>query len=490
MTLLSRIGGFARDMVLANTFGASLYLDAFLIAFKIPNFMRRIFAEGAFSQAFVPIFSEIQKDDQTAHQFISQAAGCLIVTLMAIISYTVIFPKSVISLFAYGLVDDPATLNLTAGLLQWTMPYLGFIALVTLYGTVNNCRGQFAATAAAPILLNLAMICGAIFSHKMTPQIFGLAYAIPVAGLLQLSLVLFYFRGRIDLPRPNFKSEKIRQFLKAFSIIVGGSIVAQLNLVIDTLFASFLPTGSISWLYYADRLINMPIGIIAVSVATLLLPKLSQSISDKNTQQLEERISWALRLTYSGMLPCVLIISLLGIPMITTIYLHGSYSINDAIMTHKALLAMNFGLPAIMFNKIFMIIFFAHKKLKTPTIIALLNGAISVSLNMLLIPHYGHVALALSLSISAWCQFLLLSFWSYRNGWLHFNLKALLPWTKLTMICLFICMLLNFITPDIHWWMNVSIFTRCEMFISMATFILAIFFLFLKKLKLLEQILL
>ncbi len=489
MTLLSRIGGFARDMVLANTFGASLFLDAFLIAFKIPNFMRRIFAEGAFSQAFVPIFSEIQGDKTSANHFVSQSAGGLIVVLTLLTLFVIAFPKVIITLFAFGITDNPYMFDLTANLLRLTMPYLMLIALVTLYGTVNNCYGYFTVTAATPILLNFIMILGAIFSNNLQEPIYGLAYAIPIAGFAQLCTILYFYKGQIDFPSINFQSKKIKILFRSFLIIVGGTIITQLNLIIDTMFLSFLPSGSISWLYYADRLINLPIGIIAVAVATLLLPKLSKAISDKDTALQRSHINWALKLTLCGMLPCVLVIGLLGIPMIITIYLHGSYSLQDALMTHYALIAMNIGLPAIMFNKILMVIFYAHRRLKTPTIIAIMNGIITIVLNIILIPHYQHVALAISLSIANWVQLLLLSLWAYKRQWIKVSVAALLPWSILIMLMTITCYFLSLLDPPMDWWVHAGLFARFELFTCMGILVLSLFWVFLKKFKLLEQIL-
>ncbi len=490
MTLLSRIGGFARDMVLANIFGATMFLDAFIIAFKIPNFMRRIFAEGAFSQAFVPIFSEVQKDSAKARLLIQNTAGCLCVVLSILIGLVMLFPKAVVCLFAYGLNDNPQMLALTAKILRCTMPYLGFIALITLYGTVNNCYGFFTATAAVPILLNLSMITGALVSNWFEVKIMSLAYSIPLAGFLQLAMILFFFKGRIERPKPNWQSKKMKELLLAFGLIVGSSVITQLNLIIDTMFASFLPSGSISWLYYSDRLINLPIGLIAVSIATLLLPKLSESIHTQNLQAQQERIAWSLKLTFSGLLPCILVLSLLGIPMITTIYLHGSYSFHDAIMTHRALLAMTIGLPAFMFNKIFLMIFYAHRQLKIPSLIAIASGCMTVILNIILIPHFQHVALALSLSICAWLQLFSYITISVRNGWIHCCWHGILPWIKLTAICTCLSAILLLCVPGIEWWIHAQIFHRFEMFISISVLILCVFLFLLNHFRLMDEILL
>ena len=298
-TLGSRVLGLVRDIVLANAVGASSGADAFFVAFKIPNFLRRLFGEGAFAQAFVPVFSETREKEGEAsvRRLINQVAGRFGLILIAISVLGVLLAPWIAMLFAPGFSDDLGKLALTADLLRWTFPYLGFICFVAFAGGILNSVGRFAVPAATPIFLNLALIGSALFlAPLLSPSVMGLAIGVAIAGLVQLVVQIPPLMAAGLLPKPSLRDDHpgVSKILKLMVPALFGVSVSQINLLLDTVLASLLVSGSVSWLYYSDRLMELPLGVIAIAVSTVILPKLSREFAQEDRQASWQTQSWAI----------------------------------------------------------------------------------------------------------------------------------------------------------------------------------------------------
>ncbi|HET8701913.1 MAG TPA: murein biosynthesis integral membrane protein MurJ, partial [Nitrococcus sp.] len=301
LTLLSRVLGLVRDVVVGIVFGPSAATDAFFIAFKIPNFMRRLFAEGAFSQAFVPVLSEYraQRSHAQIRQLVARTISMLGVTLTLVTVLGMLGAPWVITVFAPGFTDDPERFRLAVEMLRLTFPYLALISLTACAGAVLNTYGSFGPPAFAPVLLNLAMIAAALWlAPRLEQGILALAVAVTVAGLLQLLLQLPFVaqRGLLGFARPSWSDPGVRRILRLMGPTLFGTSVQQVNLLVDTILASFLVTGSISWLYWSDRLVEFPLGVFGVALGTVILPRLSQEHAGESAESFSHTLDWALRL--------------------------------------------------------------------------------------------------------------------------------------------------------------------------------------------------
>ncbi|MDN5850731.1 MAG: murein biosynthesis integral membrane protein MurJ, partial [Nitrococcus sp.] len=301
LTFFSRVLGLVRDVVIGVVFGPSAATDAFFIAFKIPNFMRRLFAEGAFSQAFIPVLSEyrLQRSHAQVRQLVARTASTLGVALTLVTMLGVLGAPWVVTIFAPGFSDDPERFGLAVEMLRLTFPYLTLISLAACAGAVLNTYGSFGPPAFAPVLLNLSMIAAAFWlAPRLDQGIVALALAVAAAGVLQLLMQLpFVARYRLlGLARPRWSDPGVRRILRLMGPTLFGTSVQQINLLVDTILASFLMTGSISWLYWSDRLVEFPLGVIGVAVATVILPRLSQEHADKAIDSFSDTLDWALRL--------------------------------------------------------------------------------------------------------------------------------------------------------------------------------------------------
>ena len=413
MTMLSRVLGFARDIVFASLFGASASLDAFFIAFKIPNFLRRMFAEGAFAQAFVPVLSGQKAEgcQQKTHEFIDKVAGNLALALLLIILLAEIAAPLLINIFAPGFVADPVKHASATHMLRITFPYILLISLTAMSGAVMNTYQRFVIPAFTPVLLNIAFITAAVFvAPHATHPVHVLAWAVLAGGALQLAIQLPALRKLGYWPRLkiDWRDSKVRQVLRLMLPICFGASVAQLSILIDNIFASFLPTGSISWLYYADRFTYLPLGIIGVGLSTVVLPNLSREHSLASKEQFQKTLAWALRLVLVIGLPAALALIFLARPILFTCLYHGNFSLTDVEKTAAALRVFAFGLPAFMLIKILASAFYARKQVKTPVKIAAIALAVNIALNFLLIHRFLHVGLAAATAAAAWVNALLL----------------------------------------------------------------------------------
>lgn len=413
MTLISRVLGLVRDIVFARLFGAGMGADAFFIAFKIPNFLRRLFAEGAFSQAFVPVLSEYktQRDHQQVHQLVSHVSGTLGLVLFVITLLGVIAAPILVMIFAPGFLQQPAKMDLTEQMIRITFPYLLFISLTSLAGGVLNAYGRFWVPAFTPVFLNISLIGAAIWlAPRLEQPVVALAWGVLIAGIVQLLFQWpFLLRLRL-LPWPKFNrhDEGVRRIGRLMLPALFGSSVVQINLLFDTLIASFLVTGSVSWLYYSDRLVEFPLGVFGIALATVILPSLSQQHAAQSAAAFSRTLDWALRLVILIALPAAAGLFVLAVPVIMTIFNYGEFGEHDVRMASYSLMAYTLGLLGFILVKVLATGFYARQDTRTPVrigIIAMLanmvmNVAFVVPLVLWAVPG-PHAGLALATSVAA-----------------------------------------------------------------------------------------
>ncbi|AJC50484.1 murein biosynthesis integral membrane protein MurJ [Coxiella endosymbiont of Amblyomma americanum] len=418
MTFISRLLGFIRDVMFAMVFGASPDFDAFIVAFKIPNCMRRLFGEGAFTQAFVPILSEYQAFSfrKEMHQFIHAITGSLSTVVLLIVLLIELTASWITMVFAPGFTHDSIRLDCSIHMLRITSPYLLLITLTTFTGAVLNTFNRFAVSAFTPMLLNVVMIITVWFYVPSPTSIHALAWSVLVGGILQLavqSFFLYHRLGFIPIPKWRWYDPGVIRVLKLMVPTLLGVSVAQISLLVDNFFASFLEVGSISWLYYSDRLTYLPLGIIGVALSTVVLPSLSWCYNLQSANSYSATLDWALRTVSLIGIPAAVALFILSGPVLTTLIYHGAFTARDVLMTQKSLLAFSVGLPWFMFVKVLASAFYARQNVKTPAKIAIIAMGINLFLNILLIHPLAHAGLALSTSLSSAFNagFLLYSLW-------------------------------------------------------------------------------
>lgn len=383
MTMLSRILGLVRDMVLMSVFGAGGLMDAFLVAFKIPNFLRRLFAEGAFSQAFVPVLSEYKErfTIQEVQILISRTSGALLMILSSLTVVVILAAPWVITVFAPGFANSPDKFQTASELLRLTFPYLLFISMTAFAGSILQSYGSFAAPAFAPVLLNLCMIGGALIVAPMldTP-IMALGYAVAIAGFLQFLIQLpqLWQQKLLVAPKINWQHEGVQRILKLMLPAIFGVSVTQINLLLNTVLASLMIGGSVSWLYAAERMSELPLGLIGVAIGTVILPSLSASEAKKDDITFRKTLDWASRLIILVGIPAASALFVLSDTLMQALFLRGQFTLDDANMSGLALRSMSGGILGFMLIKIFAPAFFARQDTKTPVKI----GVISVIANM------------------------------------------------------------------------------------------------------------
>ena len=406
MTLLSRVLGFLRDMVLARVFGASVATDAFFVAFKIPNFLRRLFAEGAFSQAFVPVLSEYktQRGDDEVKQLADAVAGVFGVVLLAITAVGVVAAPIVIAIFAPGFLDESDKYDLATQMLRITFPYILFISLTAFAAGILNSYGRFAVPAATPVLLNIVLILMAVVAApRMEEPVMALAWGVFLAGVVQLGFQLPFLARLRLLPRPRWRlrDEGVRRIGRLMLPAIFGSSVAQINLLLDTLIASFLVTGSVSWLYYSDRLVEFPLGVFGIALATVILPSLSQQHAAASPQAFSRTLDWALRWVIVVATPSAVGLLLLAGPILTTLFQYGAFTPHDAQMATLSLMAYSLGLLGFILVKVLAPGFFARQDMRTPVRIGIIAMVANMVLNVILVFPLAHAGLALATALSA-----------------------------------------------------------------------------------------
>jgi putative peptidoglycan lipid II flippase len=413
MTLLSRITGLARESIKAVAFGAGLQMDAFEAAFRLPNILRRLFAEGAFSQAFVPILAEYkrQRGDDATRDLIGSVGTLLAVVLLVISALGVLAAPWLVYLLASGFAKTPGKVELTAELIRIMFPYALFISLVSLAGGVLNVYRQFAIPAFTPVILNLSIIGAAILlAPHVDPPIMALAWGVAVGGVLQLALQIRPLLKLAMLPRPrfNWRDPGVRRVLSAMGPALLGVSAAQISVLINTQLAAHLGDGRISWITYADRLMEFPSALLGVALGTILLPSLAKHHHDENQVQYRELLDWGLRLTFIFALPAALALALLATPLIATLYQYGRFTVNDVWQTRAALLGYSVGLLGLITVKILAPGFYARHDMRTPVRSAFLTLLVSQTLAVVLMFQIGHAGLTLATSIGAILNALLL----------------------------------------------------------------------------------
>lgn len=435
MTMLSRVMGLVRDMVIARYFGAGAGADAFFVAFKIPNFLRRLFAEGAFSQAFVPVLSSYRETQSVdaVRSLINAVAGSLGLVLLAVTLVAMLGAPVLTAVFAPGFVGDEVKFGLASDMLRITFPYLLLISLTAFAGSILNSYDRFAIPAFTPVLLNLSMICAAVFlAPLMQTPVMALAWGVMIAGALQLFFQLpFLMRlGLLPRPRVDYKHEGVARILKLMAPALFGVSVSQINLLLDTVLASFLQTGSVSWLYYSDRLAELPLGVFGIAIATVILPSLSRKHAAASKDQFAATLDWAVRAVLLIGLPAAVALALLAEPLIATLFHYGAVTDRDVWMSGQSLRAYSAGLLAFMLIKVLAPGFFAREDTRTPVKIGIIAMVANMALNLALIVPLAHAGLALATALSAWLNAWLLwrglrkdRVWSSQPGWGRFLLQ-------------------------------------------------------------------
>jgi putative peptidoglycan lipid II flippase len=464
MTFLSRILGFVRDIVIARLFGAGLGADVFFVAFKIPNFLRRLFAEGAFSQAFIPVLSEYrERGDHDLKALISNTSGTLAGILFVITAIGMLCAPFLIMLFAPGFIANEEKSTLAGELLTITFPYLFFISLTALAGSVLNSFGKFAVPAFTPVFLNLSLISSAIWlSPHLDQPVTALAWGVFIGGVVQLLFQLPFLLKIKQLPRFRWgwKNEGVQKILKLMLPAMFGVSVSQINLLLDTLLASFLVTGSISWLYYSDRLVEFPLGIIGIALSTVILPSLSKKHASASKVAFSHTIDWALRWVFLIGTPAAIGLILLAEPLLLTLFQYGEFTPSDAHNASLSLMAYGLGLLPFIFIKVLAPGYFARQDTKTPVKIGIIAMTTNMILNIILMLQLAHVGLALATALSAALNAALLfiglrklNVYQPNSGWGGFIFKLVIA-----NVCML--MLLLWLSPSTSDWINWDVMQR------------------------------
>jgi putative peptidoglycan lipid II flippase len=413
LTILSRVGGFIRDTLTAMVLGAGPVADAYFVAQRLPNLFRTLFAEGAFSAAFVPLYTtEREKHgEEAARHFAGQALALLLSVLVPFSLLMMLFMPTVIHVIAPGFADEPQKFGLAVTFSLITFPYLTLISVTALQGGVLNARGKFASAAAAPIALNVVMVAALAISYFMHLNAgMVLAWALTTGGVVQLAwLAISCYRAGVSIPMvlPELGAASKRLFKRIGPGAIGAG-AGQINLFLSNILASLLPTGAISYLFYADRLNQMPIGIVGIAVGTTLLPLLSRHVENKNEDRVRHYTTRAIEFCLLLGLPAALGLGLAAQPIIQTLFEHGAFTHDDTIETAKALAAYALGIPAFLLVKALSAGFFARHDTATPVKTAFAAMLTNVAVAVLLLGPLRHVGIALASSVAVWTNVVLL----------------------------------------------------------------------------------
>ncbi|MCR3755730.1 MAG: putative lipid II flippase MurJ [Sodalis sp. Psp] len=438
MILFSRILGFIRDAIVARVFGAGMETDAFFVAFKLPNMLRRIFAEGAFSQAFVPILAAYkgQHEEAATRTFVAYIAGLLILALVLVTVSGMLAAPWIILITAPGFADMPERFALTTALLRITFPYILLISLTSLVGAVLNTWNCFSVPAFAPTLLNICMIgFTLLIAPLFHPPVMALAWAVVAGGILQLGYQLPHLKkiGMLVLPRLQFRNAAVWRMLQLMGPAILGASVSQISLIINTIFASFLASGSVSWIYYADRLMELPAGVLGAALGTILLPSLTRSVSSSNHDEYSRLLDWGLRLSFMLALPSSVALGILAHPLTVALFQYGKFSAFDVLMTQQALTAYSVGLIGLVLVKVLAPGFYSCQNIKTPVQVAMATLAMTQVMSLIFIGPLKHAGLSLSIGFAA-CLNASLLYWQLRRqklfqpqpGWFSFLYRLVL----------------------------------------------------------------
>ena len=441
---------------MANVLGPGALADAFFVAFRIPNFLRRIFAEGAFSQAFVPVFTELtEQNTDEAKRFVNASAGILALITLLLTGLGIIFAPFIVTMFAPGFVDDPIKFNTTVEALRIMFPYLFCISLVAMSAGVLNTINRFAVPAITPVLLNLCLI---LAMWQLLPILDNAAQALAVGvligGIVQLVFQFpsLYREGYFPKPSIDFSNPAVRRVFKLMLPAIFAVSVAQVNMLVNTFLASFLVTGSVSWLYFSDRLMEFPVGVFGIALATVVLPGLSKEHASGSAQGFSSMMDWALRWVMVIAVPSTVALYMLATPLLSTIFQYNSFTSHDVVMSSTALRAFAIGICGFIFVKVLAPGFFARQDTQTPMRIGVVAVMVNVLMSIILVKTMQHTGLALAISIAAWVNAGLLLVVIIRrkiyvplSGWLWFSTRVLLA------VILMGACLSYFNLPDAHW---------------------------------------
>ena len=470
--MISRILGFVRDMVFARIFGADATTDAFFVAFKIPNFLRRLFAEGAFSQAFVPVFTEYKenKGHDELKTLINNVAGTFGVVLFTISLSGVLAAPLLIMIFGPGFIGDEGKYQLAVDMLRITFPYLFFIALVAFAGGILNSFNQFAVPAFTPVFLNVVFITMAIWVSPMFEQpVMALAWAVFIAGLVQLLFQLPFLLRIKMLPKPcwGWKHPGVQKIKDLMLPAIFGSSVVQINLLFDTLIASFLITGSISWLYYSDRLVEFPLGLLGIALATVILPKLSKDHATESTEKFSHTMDWALRCALVVGVPAAAGLIALAAPVLATLFYGGQFTAEDVLLSSYSLMAYSSGLMGFIFVKVLAPGFYARQDTKTPVKIGIKAMIANMFLNVLFVlPLYmmefkgAHTGLALATAVSSYFNAGLLYYTLRQHDFYQPDTGWLKTFSQVFVACAAMLAVILFLSPDLQSWIEMASWKR------------------------------
>ena len=465
MTLTSRVSGLVRDIIMANVLGSGAVSDAFFVAFRIPNFLRRIFGEGAFSQAFVPVYAELNEGNSTeAKRFLAATSGRLAAIVLVLTVCGVLFAPWLVRLFAPGYIDEPEKFSATVEALRIMFPYLFFISLVAMSGAVLNTLNRFAVPAATPVLLNICLILTLLVfvQHiELARAAQTLAYGVIAAGVIQLVFQLPALKSQGVLVLPSF--EKHSGTSKVFSLMLPamfGVSVAQINTLINTILASFLVTGSVSWLYYSDRLMEFPVGVFGIALATVVLPSLSKERQTGTAQSYSDMIDWALRWVVMIALPAAAALAVLAVPLLATMFQYNAFTQSDVIQSSISLIAYSIGVLAFVMIKVLAPGFYAQQNTKTPVKIAAFSVACNIVLSLILIGPLKHAGLALAISLTAWINAGLLAYTLWKKniyqpkvGWFWYVVRVVVA------IAVMIAVIMSLKGSD-QFWLDASLAER------------------------------
>ncbi|MEO8136748.1 MAG: murein biosynthesis integral membrane protein MurJ [Betaproteobacteria bacterium] len=457
MTLLSRITGLVRESLKASVFGAGLQMDAFEAAFRLPNILRRLFAEGAFSQAFVPIFAEYRRQrgaDETK-ALVGRVGTILALALLGLTVVGIVAAPWLVYALAAGFAKTPGKVELTADLIRIVFPYVLFVSLISLAGGVLNVYRQFAIPAFTPVLLNLSIIGGALFlAPYCDPPVKALAWGVLAGGIAQLALQIRPLAriGMLSRPRFDWRDPGVRRVLLMMGPAILGVSAAQVSALINTQLAASLGDGRISWITYADRLMEFPSALLGVALGTVLLPSLAKHHADSNPVEYSSLLDWGLRLVFLLALPAAIGLWVLAIPLISTLYQYGKFTVEDVLQTRAALLGYSVGLLGLILVKILAPGFYARQIMKTPVKIAFLTVLVAQTFAVILMVPLGHAGLTLSTSIGAMMNATLL-FWFLRKRGIYLPRPGWTQFLSKLAVALFVLAALLFATagPPSFW---------------------------------------
>jgi len=430
-TFLSRISGLVRDVVVTRFFGASPATDAFLVAFRIPNFLRRLFAEGAFSQAFVPVLSEYKttKEREQVQQLVARVSGTLGLILFVITAIGVIASPILVMIFAPGYLDDSKSeqFAMTSDMLRWTFPYILFISLTALAGGVLNTYGKFAVPAFTPVLLNVVLIMAAVWlSPHFDRPIIGLAVGVFIAGVVQLlyQLPAIAKLKVLAFPRVDTRDPGVRKIAKLMLPAIIASSAQQINLLIDSWISTYLIAGSITWLYVADRLVEFPLGVFGIAIATVILPSLSAKFASADPEKFRRTMDWGVRWALVIGTPATLGLVVLSAPLVVTIFQQGQFDTHDALMTQYALMMYAAGLLGFIYVKVLAPGYLARQDTKTPMWCSIISIVIKITISLIIVPimlrmnlETAHLGLAFTTALAAMLNALMLYIGLIREGY-------------------------------------------------------------------------